>query len=580
MPNHEPQEEDFSFNSYFVPFTTLKAIHWIIIIGLVIFANMLFNGFIWDDKTYILFNPDVQAFNVDNLIKTNIFNAGGQYRPIPAIYFAVLVSLFKNTTFFYHFLQLLIHIANTCLLFLVFTKFFGKTSSFFLSLLFLIHPIQVESVSYISASGNPLFFLFGILAVLLSFHKRISWKRASVIALLLLLSLLTKEAGIIFIFVVFFYKLLFIRRGIGTLFLAECVSLLLYLVIRFGIGGVYFTKLPLIPIAKIPFAERLLNIPAVIFYYLKTIFFPLKLAIDQQWVISTTTFQNFYFPLFLDTVFFICIVIIGFYIYKVNKENIKKYLFFLGWFIAGIFLYLQLFPLDGTVADRWFYFPFVGLLGIITVSIQSIRIISKSLQKAGYIFIVIMLVFLAVRTIVRNSNWSDPITLYTHDTQISDNFDIENNLGTEYSNIKDYPKAIEHSKKSVEMFPYEANLYNLANTYEQSKNIPEAKKYYAKALTYPTYLPINHNHFLVTYIRLAYMMYLSGEYNNAKQVINQGLQEYSTSGYLWIELAACEYKLGHQEEALQASEKAKVQLSNQQVEYFYNQITHNQLIQL
>lgn len=571
---------NFPFKSVFVPLTTLKAIHGIIFIGLVVYFNSLFNGFVWDDKTYILFNPDVQAFNIGALIKTNIFNAGGQYRPIPAIYFAVLVSLFKNTIFFYHFLQLLIHIANTCLLFVVFTRFFGKTSSFFLSLLFLIHPIQVESVSYISASGNPLFFLFGIVALLLSFHKMISWKRTAVIAFLLLLSLLTKEAGIIFIFVVFFYKLLFTRRSIGTLFLAECATLLLYLVIRFGIGGVYFTKLPLIPIAKISFTERLLNIPAVIFYYIKTVFFPMKLAIDQQWVISTTTFQNFYFPLLMDILFFFGIGLLGLYIYRVSKSNLKNYLFFLGWFIAGISLYLQLFPLDGTVADRWFYFPLVGLLGIIAVSLQSIKTTSQFLQKAGHTFIVILLMLLALRTIVRNANWSDPITLYTHDAQISDNFDIENNLGIEYANIKDYDKAIEHSKKSVAMFPYEANLYNLANTYEQSKNIQEAKKYYAKALTYPNYLPINHNHFLVTYIRLSYMMYLTGEYNNAESVIKRGLQEYPTSGYLWIEMAACEYKLGNKEESLRATEKAKLQLSSQQVDYFYNQIIQNQLLQL
>ena len=577
---HENNDDDFSLKSLFVPLTTLKAIHWIVIIGLIVFATMLFNGFVWDDKTYILFNPDVQAFNVDALIKTNLFNAGGQYRPIPAIYFATLFSIFNNTTFFYHFLQLSIHILNTCILFIVFTKFFSKSPSFFLSLLFLIHPIQVESVSYISASGNPLFFLFGILAVLLNFAKKISWGRASVIAFLLLLSLLTKEAGLIFLFIIFLYRFLFIRKNIGILFLAEGVSLLLYFVIRFGIGGVYFTKLSLIPIARIPFIERLLNIPEIIFYYLKTIFLPLKLAVDQQWIISTITFQNFYFPLFIDILFFFGIGMLGFYIYKVNRDHLKKYLFFLGWFIAGFSLYLQLFPLDGTVADRWFYFPLVGLLGIMGVGIQSIKITNKTLQTVGYTFIVILLILLALRTVVRNTNWSDPITLYTHDTQISDNFDIENNLGTEYANIKEYDKAIEHSKKSVAMFPYEANLYNLANTYEQKKNIQEAKRYYAEALTYPNYLPINHNHFEVTYIRLAYMMYLTGEYENAKSVIKRGLQEYPNSGYLWIEMAACEYKLGNHEEALSASNKAKFQLSNQQVEYFYDQIIRNQLIKI
>lgn len=581
MHEQDPlEDQEVSLKDLFIPFTAAKAITWIVIIGLVVYANMLFNGFVWDDKTYILFNRDVLTFNITNLLQNNIFNAGGQYRPIPAIYFATLFALFKDTTFFYHLLQLALHIVNACLVFVVFKKFFAMIPSFLLSILFLIHPIQVESVSYIASSGNPLYFLFGILALLISLNKTISGNRASIIGFLLTLSLLAKEAGLVFFFIVFLYKLLFNRKGIVTLFFAECASLFIYFIIRFGIGGVFFTKLSLIPIAQISLSERLLSIPAIIFYYIKTSFLPLKLAIDQQWVISSITFKSFYFPLLVDILFFSGIGLLGLYIYKTKQKNIKTYLFFLSWFIAGFFLYWQIFPLDGTVADRWFYFPLVGLLGIVGAGVYSLKIRYKFVRPVGYTALIVIFMLLAVRTIVRNANWSDAITLYAHDTKISNNFDIENNLGTEYANVREYDKAIAHSKKSVEMFPYEANLYNLANTYEQSGNIQEAKKYYAEALTYPNYLPINHRHIVFTYIRLAYMMYLSGEYKNSEEVIRQGLREYPNNGYLLMELAACEYKKGNQTKALSAAEQAVKNLPTEQMNALYLQIQNKQPILL
>src|SRR5579872_2197126 len=108
----QEQENEFSFKDLFVPFTTLKAIHWIVIVGLIVYANMLFNGFVWDDKSYIIQNPELSHFNPIALFGHNMFNAIGQYRPIPAIYFAAIFAFFKDTPFFYHVPQLVLHIVN------------------------------------------------------------------------------------------------------------------------------------------------------------------------------------------------------------------------------------------------------------------------------------------------------------------------------------------------------------------------------------------------------------------------------------------------------------------------------------
>src|SRR5258708_18251362 len=186
-------DTDFSIKFFFVPLTTAKAITWIVIIGIIVYANMLFNGFVWDDKTFILTNSDIHSINISFLFGSNSFNSLGQYRPVPAFYFATLYALFKDNPFFYHLLQLLVHIVNSILVFKLFNKFFNKELSLVSSIFFLIHPIQVESVSYIASSDNPLFFLCGISALLLSLKEQLDLKRYILIFALLLLSVLTKE---------------------------------------------------------------------------------------------------------------------------------------------------------------------------------------------------------------------------------------------------------------------------------------------------------------------------------------------------------------------------------------------------
>src|SRR5258708_39061135 len=107
-------ETDFPFNfkHFFVPLTTVKAICFIITLGFIIFFNMLFNGFAGDYTSYILENPEVHSMNIPVFFQQNYFNDAGQYRAVTELYISVMYALFSSFAFFYHFIQLLLHIAN------------------------------------------------------------------------------------------------------------------------------------------------------------------------------------------------------------------------------------------------------------------------------------------------------------------------------------------------------------------------------------------------------------------------------------------------------------------------------------
>src|SRR5690348_2730832 len=101
----------------------------IIGVGILAYVNMLFNGFVWDDKAYIILNPQIQHPNLLELIGHNNFNTAGQYRPLPAIIFALFFFLFKNAAIFYHLFSLSLHLIVTFLLFTLFSKFFSRNLS-------------------------------------------------------------------------------------------------------------------------------------------------------------------------------------------------------------------------------------------------------------------------------------------------------------------------------------------------------------------------------------------------------------------------------------------------------------------
>lgn len=562
--------------------TTKKAILIIVIFGITVYFNSLFNNFVLDDKTYIIFNTELHSLNLSTLFGKNVFNSNitGQYHPITAIYFAIVYTIFRNNPFFYHLFQIILHIINTILVFVFFKRILNNKLSLFLSLIFLVHPIQTEAVSYIAATGDPLFFLLGIVSLLISTKELLGLKRLGFIFSLLLLSTLSKETGFLFLVLILIYRILFRKGQILKFMIVGFIVLACYLFLRIGIAEIYLVKPELTPIANLSFMERMINIPAITFYYLKTFFYPANLATIQLWIVKNLDRRNFYLPLLADFLFLMIFVAIGLRIRIINKTQIRTYLFFVCWFLIGLGLHMQIFPIDHTVEDRFFYFPIVGLLGMIGFGVQNIKFSNKVIIKFSYGIAVMILLILSIRTIVRNTNWYDGVTLLTHDSKVSNNFIIENDLGTEYGFLRNYNEAINHYRKSVEMFPFDANLYDLALMYDLTNNIEEAKEYYYKAFYQKYSIPSPHKRRIGIYLGLAKILFFYDDTKKARDFIKEAVADYPDSGKLWILLAVSEYKLNNQEEALNAVEKAKIFLPNNQTNYLYSQIQKGEPVPL
>lgn len=526
-------QEEFSFKNYFVPLTTSKAVTWIIVIGILVYTNMLFNSFIGDDFVQISNNNLVHSVTNIPLLFTQgpTYDTSGQinnyYKPILSTTFTLLYTIFGENTFGYHSFQLILYIVNAVLVFFLFKYFFKKELSFFLSVLFLLHPINTEAVAFISDLQDVMFVLFGLIALLLSIKKPNDKYTLYLTPLLLLFSILSKETGIVFLFIIPLFSFIFEKKQFLKCVMQSIGSFLLYLFLRFGIAHIYLNNnAAVVPIQIVPFYQRLLTIPLIILFYIKTFIFPKTLLFYQTWVVQSATIKDFYIPLLIDILFFLIIITFGYFLYKKKKKYFSQYVLFSSWFLIGLLVHLQFFPLDETVADRWFYFPIIGLLGMIGSAFSYFNV-QKNMKVVLPIFLLIICVF-SVRDIIRNTNWNNQETLYTHDIRGNPNsYQLEMGLGVVSYNNHNFTSAKKHYLRAISLFPSRITYSTLGAFYLETYQPKGAVYAYEKALQYdPT--------FATTLGYLAVSQYAAGDKKEAIESAKKAYTISSTSPYLYI----------------------------------------------
>ncbi|MBI2036454.1 hypothetical protein HYT17_02400 [Candidatus Microgenomates bacterium] len=287
----------------------------IFIIGLFVYFNTLFNGFVGDDNLQIVENPNThEAANIPRFFAGSTYYTyqvdkpmGVYYRPLMMSLFTAIYQLTGSDPLFFHLAQIIIHIANAIFVFLLFRLFLKKNAlPFFLSLIFLLHPINAEAVLYIANTQEVLFFFFGMAALLLLLHtnKILTLKRTAVISFFLLLSLFSKETGVLFIALAIFYTLIFRKEFLKPVLFSLALTFIIYLFFRYGLAKMQFGQIPIAPLAQASLVERIINMPAIIFHYLQTFIFPKDLIVADFWMVKNINVANFYLPLLIILVLF------------------------------------------------------------------------------------------------------------------------------------------------------------------------------------------------------------------------------------------------------------------------------------
>ncbi len=142
-------------------------------VAFTVYAFNLHNRLFWDDDDWIINNNFVHNISWDNIkfwfsenVLAGIGLKSNYYRPVLFFTFALNYLITGIKPLIWHLASNLLHIANGVLIFSILYRVSRKKLvAFVTALVFLIHPLQTEAVTYISGRGDPLGVFFMLLAL-------------------------------------------------------------------------------------------------------------------------------------------------------------------------------------------------------------------------------------------------------------------------------------------------------------------------------------------------------------------------------------------------------------------------------
>lgn len=362
----------------------------ILVITFYCFHNSLSNQFTnWDDAYYITKNLYIQNFSSANL-KMMLFHdiTNNYYHPLTMLSLALNYHFAGLSTPSYYLTNIFIHLLNTCLVFWLVILLFNamvkagyrpvKGIYWLASLSALwhgIHPMHVESVSWISERKDvlyTLFYLAGLISYLFYLKER-KINRYLLMVLLFILSLLSKPMAIAFPLSLFAMDFLLKRKNIAGL-LIEKIPLLIVSVI----GGIVTFKLAagggsVTAFSAIPFTYRILFACYGYTMYLVKFLFPFNLSAFYPYpVMGEGIPLPSYF--YLMPICAILISLIPFYFKWKKKENLYRItLFGLAFYMFNILFVLQFVSAGGVImADRYSYISYFGLVFMVAYLVNEL----------------------------------------------------------------------------------------------------------------------------------------------------------------------------------------------------------------
>ncbi len=491
-----------------------------------------------DDDELITENPIVQDFSKNNLKYAFTHHQMGHYLPITTLTYQLSYFFFKNNPTPYHIFSLIIHVLNIFLIYLILKKLKIKDFTvIFTCLVFALHPLNVESVSWISARSNILYFFFYLLSVY-SYISYSGLKKNILTFLFFLLSCLSKSAAVtlpITLFMIDWYNnsSINIKKSI--------ISKIPYLLISicFGLLAIHFSKqFGTFEVNNqfLWYDKLFLSSYALLFYIVK-FFFPIHLS-----AIHFFPDKAPFLPWLYYTAFPIVLSLFGIIIYFIKKNKLSRvFTFGILWFIIHLFLVLQWLSIGNVITtERYVYAPYVGL------SLIFFHLLEKNILSIGIRWFIVGfmgLIFLGI-TYNRTKVWENSYTLYT------DVIDKYPDKGYGYygrgiylleqqhldSAIRDFTLAIDKEK-------YFPNAYlNRGNTYLMMNKIHEAKRDYKTVLD-------QKSTYKEAYFNLGYINYKENNYDQAIEYFLTGLNYGIKSNNLYYYLGLSYYHKNMKTEA-------------------------------
>lgn len=518
-------------------------------ITILVYANTLNAPFIFDDFHSIIDNP---AIKIANLSPTSLITAATQshakHRWLPNLSFALNYHAHGAKVLGYHLVNILIHFLTgitAYLLFLTTMRLLPKTDAvpkgeiaLLAALLWLVHPLQSNAVTYIVQRMTSMMTLFYLLSLLCyvkgRIEKRAAGKRNAFFTISLLcglLALFSKENAVMLPLLLLAYEYFFIpadchKKNIYRISIATIglVSLLL--------GWLFLGSHPVETILNgyrtrsFTLPERLLTEPRIIFFYLSLLLLPLpsRLNINHDFAVSHALLSP---P---QTIFAIAglagIVMLIRHLYQREQRLLS---FALLWFLANLLIESTVIPLELLFEHR-LYLPSLFLFPAAVTILYNLTTTHRAMARS---ISAICLLLLALLTWQRNTTWATAESLWIDVVRKSPNLARGHvNLGRAFIAEKRFQEAEQQLRRAMTLEPADSRAYQaLAALYYQQQRYQDGLTTARLAMT-KRYADLPAIHLLManSYLKMKNIPQALAEINRAMALYPDSSDAYETLG--------------------------------------------------
>jgi len=442
----------------------------LVLLTLLLYDPVARNGFVnYDDPDYITGNTHVQSgLSWDTIRWAFTSTEQANWHPLTWISHAVDYQLFHLKPAGHHYTNVLLHAIAAILLFLFLEAATGLAGrSLVVASLFVVHPLNVESVAWASERKNVLctvFFMLGLWAYR-RYALKPSIKRYFVVAVMFALGLMAKPMVITFPFVLLLLDYWplermsfssagreqrsgdYARRSVGQLvteklplFGLSAASAVITMIAQKGGGALR---------EEYSFSARLANaLVAYVSYIGKTIW-PSNLA-------PLYPFPRTGLPAWqvLGSIAVLLLITLGVWKMKRHRYLTVGWLWFLGTLVPMIGL-VQVG--EQAMADRYVYISAIGLFIAITWGVVDWSASRQLAPTYGGVAALAVLVAFCGVTHIQIGYWQNGLSLWSHALAVTrDNFVAEDNLGAALITEGNFADAKTHFQSAIEINPQDA----------------------------------------------------------------------------------------------------------------------------
>ncbi|MBC7890887.1 MAG: hypothetical protein H7Y12_01625, partial [Sphingobacteriaceae bacterium] len=446
----------------------------------------------WDDSYFISNNPLVTHKlsweSVKAIFSTPVLRG---YAPLTVLSFAIEYNLVGNSPTLYHFDNLVLHLLNVWLVWRIFSKLgLNPYSAGFVTLLFAVHPMHVESVAWASERKDVLFGLFFLAATdrYLAWHQsgRTATRSLYLMYGFFALSLFSKIQSVALpasLIVLDYY----LQRPLRWNLVLEKLPLFLLSLLIGSIGFYFLHSEPKAAGEPIYSLFERLGIGG----YGLTVYF-MKLILPYEMV----TLYPFPRVGQLPVIFYVSIASFFVFFYGVwlaYKANLRTVVTGLMYFMVNIAFVLQV--LDGGQgfkADHYTYIPYLGLFLILAWLAE--RFVAGGQASRVYAVVGVWLLLLGYLSYKQVRVWQNGYTLWSNVIKSYPDSDRLYRSRANYLLSKGYPKeALQDYSTSIGLGTTDPRTYfSRGVLYAQYRKYPRAFADMTKALkllpNFPLYL--------------------------------------------------------------------------------------------